>query len=661
MKLTDIKGVGKKKEQLLYTLGIKNVNDLLKYLPMRYEDRSNLTEIVDAKEGIKSYFELEIISISKTYFYQGNKSISRAKARDKSSDIDLIWYNDRYSSKILEPNVNYKFFGYYDGEKKALINPIISRINDDKIGGITPIYKSIKGISSSDIIKYKDFILENYINLSEYLDLNFIKENNIMELNNMYKTLHRPKNNIDLFNAIFSYNLRNVFLDKLAIEIFKSKYETEHIQFDDISIADVSSKLPYELTKSQQNSFRDIEEDMTSAKRMNRIVIGDVGSGKTIVAILSAIKAIRNGYQVAFMAPTEILSIQHYNKYKRFFEELGYNSELLLGSTSTKEKNTIYKDILENKINIVFGTHALFQEKINFNKLGLVIIDEQQRFGVYQRKKIAEKGLNPDLLLLSATPIPRTLALTFYNNLDLSYIDELPSNRLPIKSYLTSIYKEKDFIDFALKQVLDKRQVYIVVSRVEEDEYLESVDRLYRKLKKYFNGNIRLAKLHGQMDAERKEKIQKDFSDGKVDILISTSIIEVGIDVPNANTIIIYDANQFGLSQLHQMRGRVGRSNIQSYAFFVDSEKNPTNEKLEFISKTLDGFEIAKKDLEIRGSGDIYGKNQSGFIEIDNSFILNEELNNLVNELLQSTDKLNPMIGEMISDKLGELEDIIMN
>lgn len=662
MKLTDIKGIGKKKEELLNNLGIFDIKDLFSYLPKIYEDRSNLTKVVDSIEGVKSYYELEITGISKTYFYQGNKTISRAKAKDESSDINLIWYNDRYSSKILEPNVKYKFFGYFDASKKALINPIISKIDDDKIGGIIPIYKSVKGLSSSDIIKYKDFIFDSNFKYEEYLDEEFLNKHNIQNLENMYKNLHKPDNNIELFNALFSYNFRNIYLDKLAVEIYKSNNNTNFIKFENISIMDVIQDLPFELTNSQHKTLEDIENDMTSEKRMNRIVIGDVGSGKTILAIISAIKAIRNGYQVAFMAPTEILAIQHHTKYKEMIQKLGFNIELLIGSTNSKDKNLIYEKILNNSIDIIFGTHSLFQEKINFNNLGLVIIDEQQRFGVHQRKRLSEKGYYPDLLLLSATPIPRTLALTYYNNLDLSFIDELPSNRIPIKSYLTSVYNEKDFIDFAHKQVLDGRQVYIVVSRVEEDEYLESVDRLYRKLNKYFYGEkIRISKLHGQMESVKKEKIQRQFSKGKIDILISTSIIEVGIDVPNANTIIIYDANQFGLSQLHQMRGRVGRSNIQSYAFFILNDKRIDNDKLAFITNTLDGFEIAKKDLELRGSGDVYGKSQSGFIEVDNPFMFNERINDLVNDLLDKKNTITPELQRMIDDKLKNLEEIIMN
>ena len=662
MKLIDIKGIGNKKQEILNELGIYNIYDLLTYIPIRYEDRSNKTLVVNAIDGVKQYFEITIDSISKTYFYQAKKSISRVKGSDDSGSINLIWYNDRFSSKNLKIGEKYKFFGYYSSDKNAIINPVVSKMNDNSIGGIYPIYAIKKGISSKDIIKYKDFLFSEDIKLEDYLEDNFKNKFNILDINEIYKILHKPKNNIDLYNALYNDSLRNLYLEKLSNRIYTENLNKEYIQFNRFDLVDYISALGFTLTDSQYNALNEIINDMTSKKRMNRLLIGDVGSGKTIVAILSAILSVRNDYQVAFMAPTEILAIQHYEKNKKYLESFGINCELLIGST--KNKDEIYKKLKYGKIDIIFGTHALFQEKVNFDKLGLIITDEQQRFGVYQRKMLFDKGIYPDTLLLSATPIPRTLALSLYDNLDLTFIEELPKNRKPIKSYLTSIYKEQDFIDFAYKQVKEGNQAYIVVSRVEDDEDtndLESVDRLYKKLSKYFNSKIRLGKLHGKMDAKKKESIQADFVDGKIDILIATSIIEVGIDVPKANVIIIYDANQFGLSQLHQIRGRVGRSDIQSYCFFVMNEKNPVSEKLEYIKDNLDGYEIAKKDLEIRGSGEIYGTNQSGFIEFENRLFFNEELISTVNNMIEDSDNISLKLKSIINKKLEELDKIVMN
>jgi len=391
------------------------------------------------------------------------------------------------------------------------------------------------------------------------------------------------------------------------------------------------------------------------------VLQGDVGSGKTIVAILTAILAIKNGYQVAFMAPTEILANQHFNNYYHFLKENNINSSLLLGNTSNSDRREIYSDLKSNDIDIIFGTHSLFQDNISFNKLGLIIIDEQQRFGVYQRKRLYDKGENPDTLLLSATHIPRTLALALYNRLDISFMDSLPKNRLPIKSYLTTIYKEMDFMNFAYNQIKEGRQVYVIASRVEEDEELESVEMLCNKLNKYFKNKIKIDYLHGKMSTEEKVEKQNSFVNNSTQMLIATSIVEVGVDVPNASTIIIYDAQQFGLSQLHQMRGRVGRGNHQSYCFFVVRDNKYLNDKLKFITNNLDGFEIAKKDLELRGSGSIYGTEQSGNIDIENSFIINEELVETVNRISEEINLDNKKIKEIIDRNVEELSKIILN
>ncbi|MFM1539426.1 DEAD/DEAH box helicase, partial [Helcococcus bovis] len=556
----------------------------------------------------------------------------------------------------------YKFFGYYDSQKKALINPIISNIEDDKIGGITPIYSLLKGISQKDFIKYKDIVFSSNYYINDYINDLELSKYNLISLSDTLRYLHKPISNLNLYKAMYSNNLRNIYLEKLANKIYFDNQIDKFIKFNDIDLNLILNSLSFKLTNSQKKALEQIKENMISEKRMNRIVIGDVGSGKTIVAILSAIVAIKSKYQVAFMAPTELLARQHYENYKSFFEKLEIKSSLLTGSFSEKEKKEIYEKLKNNEIEIIFGTHSLFQEKIEFNRLGFVIMDEQQRFGVYQRKMLSDKGYYPDMLLLSATPIPRTMALSLYNNLDISYIDELPKNRLPIKSYLTTIYQEMKFMDFAYKQVQEGKQVYVVVSRVEyEDDQLESVEGLYKKLKKYFNDKVNIDILHGKMTAEEKKINQSKFLNKEIDILIATSIIEVGIDVPNANTIIIYDANQFGLSQLHQMRGRVGRSGIQSYCFFVVKDKKYLTEKLEFIASNNDGFSIASKDLEIRGSGDVYGQNQSGFIDFDNSFYFNEELIKNAEKMIEDTNEINDDLKNIIYEKIKNLEKVILN
>lgn len=667
MKLTNIKGIGPKKQAKLNEMGIFDVGEFIEYLPRYYEDRSNLVYIENSVDGEKQYFELEITNAARTYFFKGNMSITRVVAKDDTSNINLVWYNDRFSPQSLQIGEKYKFFGKIDKSKKQISNPLFSKLNDDYIGGIYPIYSVIKGLSKKEFIQFKDRIFEKIKDKIDYIPDNILEEENLVDINHMYRILHRPKSYLELYKAKLSYITRNLVIENLANKVFNNK-DDKYIKFKVYSIKPYIDSLDFTLTTSQQQVLAEISNDMYSDKKMNRIVIGDVGSGKTIVAILSAIIAIKNGYQVAFMAPTELLSIQHFNNFKDYLEEFNIKSQILIGSTVSSKKKAIYKDLIEGKIDLLFGTHALFQEKIEFNNLGLVITDEQQRFGVHQRKMLSDKGVSPDILLLSATPIPRTLALTMYKDLDLSIIDSLPSNRKPIESFLVTENKEKRFLSFALKQINEGRQVYVVCPRVYEDETMEvnSVEDIYRRYKKYFRDKIKIDFMHGQMDVDKKSKKQQLFADGKIDMLIATTIIEVGIDVKNANLMIIYNANHFGLSQLHQLRGRIGRGKFQSYCIFVASSGKIEDEKLRFIEGNNNGFDIARKDLELRGAGDRLGVFQSGFTSDSNFEIYDEELYNRVNKIVDKLYQIkhydkNIELKRQIENKLLEYNRIILN
>lgn len=667
MKLTDIKGIGPKKQENLTKLGIEDVNQLISYLPRRYEDRSELVYLASAIDGEKQYFELEIMEKSRTYFVKKNMSITRLKAFDKTGQVNLVWYNDRYSPQSLLKGEIYKFFGIYDKEKKQLSNPLFAKLNEDYIGGIYPIYSIIKGLSNKELISFKDRVFETIKLKEDYLSDDVLRDNNLMDINSMYKVLHKPSSFMELYKAKRTYVVRQLTTEKL-MEKFIEKDRGGSIKFKAVSLQRELSLLDFRLTQDQEQALTEICHDMYSDTRMNRIVIGDVGSGKTIVAILSSIIAIKNGYQVAFMAPTELLAMQHFQNYKTYLDQLEISSAILTGSTKSDTRRDITEGIANGHINIVFGTHALFQAKVNFCRLGLVITDEQQRFGVYQRKKLYDKGQYPDTLLLSATPIPRTLALTIYKDLDLSLIRHKPSNRREIQSYLVDESYEKRFLNFAYKQIQEGRQVYVVCPRVEDDDMsdINSVEALYRAYRNYFKGKIRIDFLHGKLDNEVKLKKQKLFQEGLIDLLISTTIIEVGIDVKNANLMIIYDSNNFGLSQLHQLRGRIGRGEYQSYCIFVAKKDKIEDEKLKYIETGNDGFEIAEKDLELRGSGDRYGLFQSGFVD-DNIYELYdadlyEIANNIADTLFE--EKLyetNPSLKIEIENKRLELEKIILN
>ena len=614
MKLLDIKGIGKKKEEVLNSMDIYSVDDLINYFPRAYEDRSRFVDIDQALDGLNQSFILTIKSRARTYYHKKG-SITNLKAYDQSKDINLVWYNNRFAANNLRPGQEYKFFGKYDKEKNRLINPVFTTLDKDDIGGIYPIYSIKKGISNKDMIKFLSYALDNYSYGSDFIDGASREKFKLLSDKQIIYSLHKPIDYMDLYRAKRSYSmgqmvLRNVFFHKLK----EKRYAEKAIVFKNFNLEDqVYNLLDFKLTKGQLSSLEEIKNDMYSKLRMNRILIGDVGSGKTVVGILAAIIAIKSDYQVAFMAPTEILAIQHFNNYRDLLAKLDIDSELLTGSISLKEKKRIYGKLEEGRTKLIFGTHALFQEEVTFNKLGLVITDEQQRFGVEQRKRLEDKGEKPDILILTATPIPRTLALTIYGDLDVSVIDSLPENRKKIDSFLVDTGYERRFMDFARKEIDKGRQVYVIASRIEEDDDLASVFGLLDKYRAYYGPEVKIDFIHGKMDSDEKERKQELFIGRKIDILIATTIIEVGIDNKNASLMIIYDANQFGMTQLHQLRGRVGRGEYKSYCILVKPKGLKDDDKLKFLEKIDDGFEIAQKDMELRGAGNILGLEQSGY------------------------------------------------
>lgn len=663
MKLSDIKGIGKKKFDLLNSLGIMNVSDLANYLPNRYEDRSRKTKIKESLDGLKSYYDLKITSNPKTYYYASKKSITRCKATDGEDFINIVWYNDKFSARALINGETYKFYGMYDELKNALINPIISQLNDNSIGGIYPIYSIKRGLSNKEIISYKDRLFGTKHLEIEYLSEEQIQKYSLLEMNDMLKKLHRPNSFIDLLRAKNTYAIRELFIEKLSNRIYRNILDSSHIEFFEIDIERIIyPELEFELTASQKSAIYDIQKDMSSQKRMNRLVIGDVGSGKTVVGIIASVISAKNGYQTAFMAPTELLAKQHFNNYQNLLRKIGISCDILTGATKASQKKDIKNRLENNEIDVIFGTHALFQDVVEFSNLGLVILDEQQRFGVFQRKKLSDKGMHPDMLLLTATPIPRTMALSLYDDLDVSFIDSQDRFRQKIDTYLLPINKEKRVIDFALQQVKEGRQVYVIASRVENSDDLESVEKLYERISKYLDKNARVDYLHGKMTSDEKQIKQEKFQNHEIDILISTTIVEVGIDVKNANLIIIYDANQFGLSQLHQLRGRVGRGNHKSYCIFITGNVKDS-EKLNFLVENDDGFEIARKDLELRGSGQIYGLEQSGFGNNYSDLIMNEKIIETSTKLAQEVfeKEIDDRLKRIIENRLLNYQKIIMN
>ncbi len=519
----------------------------------------------------------------------------------------------------------YKFYGKISNTygKITISSPVFDEEGkDSNTGKIIPIYPLTYQLSQNVLRKIIENGLKEVQNqLRETLPSYILEDYNLQGINEATQKIHFPKN-FDEFNIA---RKRLVFEELLSTQLalleLKNSYLTEEkgIQFSkDAKISDIINKLPFKLTKAQLRVIEEIDTNMESEKPMNRLLQGDVGSGKTVVAMCAAYKAVKSGYQAAIMAPTAILATQHLENFKNILEEMGIRVELLISGITKKNKEGILERLKNGDIDILIGTHAIIEENVIFKKLGLVVTDEQHRFGVKQRTKIAEKGKNPDVLVMTATPIPRTLALILYGDLDISIIDELPPNRKKIETFAVSKKLEQRVDSFIQKQIEEGRQAYIVCPLVEENEEmdLQSVQKLYEKYKTEVFPQYKVEYIHGKMKAKEKDEIMAKFKQHEIDILISTTVIEVGVDVPNANIMVIEDAERFGLAALHQLRGRVGRGQYQSYCILKYEGKGETvRKRMKVMCETNDGFIISEKDLELRGSGDFFGTMQHGLPE----------------------------------------------
>ena len=519
----------------------------------------------------------------------------------------------------------YKFYGKISNTygKITISSPVFDEEGkDSNTGKIIPIYPLTYQLSQNVLRKIIENGLKEVQNqLRETLPSYILEDYNLQGINEATQKIHFPKN-FDEFNIA---RKRLVFEELLSTQLalleLKNSYLTEEkgIQFSkDAKISDIINKLPFKLTKAQLRVIEEIDTNMESEKPMNRLLQGDVGSGKTVVAMCAAYKAVKSGYQAAIMAPTAILATQHLENFKNILEEMGIKVELLISGITKKNKEGILERLKNGDIDILIGTHAIIEENVIFKNLGLVVTDEQHRFGVKQRTKIAEKGKNPDVLVMTPTPSPRTLALILYGDLDISIIDELPPNRKKIETFAVSKKLEQRVDSFIQKQIEEGRQAYIVCPLVEENEEmdLQSVQKLYEKYKTEIFPQYKVEYIHGKMKAKEKDEIMAKFKQHEIDILISTTVIEVGVDVPNANIMVIEDAERFGLAALHQLRGRVGRGQYQSYCILKYEGKGETvRKRMKVMCETNDGFIISEKDLELRGSGDFFGTMQHGLPE----------------------------------------------
>lgn len=632
--ITSIKGVGEKTAKLFQKLDIFTVGDLVSHYPRDYETFQEPVTIGEAKPGELCAVYASVTAIPNQKKVR-NLTILNVNIRDNTGNMQLTFFNMPFLKKVLKPGGFYMFRGlvqtsgkFHAGMKpgnaslKIMEQPKIYSLEEYRklTNLLQPKYALTKGLTNQAVQKAVRQALTFYEYEEEYYPDDIVKEHKLVSRKEALSAMHFP---VDFDNMLEAR--RRVVFDEffdflLCLRKNKEladKLENPYPMYETADTVRFQEQMPFALTKAQKKVWQEIRDDLGSHFCMNRLIQGDVGSGKTIVAVLALLMCAANGFQGALMAPTEVLAMQHYENIKEYTEKyhLIFKPVLLVGSQTAKEKREIYKKIESGEANLVIGTHALIQDKVIYKNLALVITDEQHRFGVRQRESLAEKGLHPHVLVMSATPIPRTLAIILYGDLHISVIDELPANRLPIKNcVVNTAYRPKAY-EFIAKEVAKGRQTYVICPQVSEGEMddLENVVDYTEKLRNALPGNIQVAYLHGKMRPAEKNRIMEEFAAHNIDVLVSTTVIEVGINVPNATVMMVENAERFGLAQLHQLRGRVGRGEHQSYCIFVSTKENKeTMERLQILNQSNDGFFIASEDLKLRGPGDLFGIRQSG-------------------------------------------------
>lgn len=661
--ITDVKGVGPRSAMLLNKLNITDVDTLVSHYPYRYDliKRSDLTS---SNEEDKVIVDGKIDSPPILIRLKGN--LNKMNLRLITSDgkvVGVSIFNRAFLKNTLKVGTSITVFGKYDKSKNIILASEIRQGLLPKGEKIESVYHGTSGLTSKNISTFINTALMQYGNeitdfIPKYLTVKYDFLNKKTALN----IVHNPSTMDKLKQAQIRLKYEELFLFMTKINYLKLKNKSikngVEKTYDKDKLNELLKSLPYKLTTDQETVLNEILEDITSKRRMNRLLQGDVGSGKTIISILAMYVNYLSGYQSALMVPTEILANQHYENITKILKDTNVKVGLLIGSLTKKEKTEIHEKLKNNEIDIIIGTHALIQEEVEYNKLGLVVTDEQHRFGVLQRTSLRNKGLTPDVLYMSATPIPRTYALTIYGDMDISTINTLPKGRKPIKTYLKKTEEIKDVLYMMYEELKNNHQIYVIAPLIEESENLDltTIDELKDKMGLAFKDKYNIGVVHGRLKQPEKDKIMDDFNNNKIQILISTTVIEVGVDVPNTTMIVIFDANRFGLSTLHQLRGRVGRSDLESKCILISDYDT---ERLDVMTKTNNGFEISEEDFKIRGHGDLFGTKQSGDmtfkiadVKADYKILLQTKKDSM--EFLQNEDKNTEKLKKLI---IGTIEE----
>lgn len=613
--VSQVKGVGPKSLMLLNKIGINTVDDLVTHYPFRY-DILERTDLKTATEEEKVIVDGKVESIPILLRFKAGLNKLNFRLVTQTGVVGVSIFNRAFMKNNLTIGTNVIVIGKYDSKKNVITASDIKFGLLNNQAKIEPVYHCTSGLTNKNMSTYiNTALLMNGKDITDYIPLYIQDRYHFSNKRIALNIVHNPPTMEKLKEAETRLKYEELFTFMFKINYLKEQHKKEKTgikrELTEKDLDNMMKKLPFELTNDQKNAIEEIRKDLNSSSRMNRILQGDVGSGKTIVAFLAMYLNYISGYQSALMAPTEILAIQHYNNIKELLKDTDICVELLVGSQTKKEKQEIYKELEKGSIHMIIGTHALIQEDVKYKELGLVITDEQHRFGVNQRALLNNKGTMPDVLYMSATPIPRTYALTIYGDMDVSIIKEMPKGRIPVKTYVKSEQEIKDVLELMYEELKNNHQIYVIAPLIEESENsdLTNVIELRDKMNLAFGSKYKIDLVHGKMATAAKDLIMNEFKQNKIQILISTTVIEVGVDVPNASMMVIFDANRFGLSTLHQLRGRVGRGNVASKCILIS---NTDTKRLEIMENTNDGFEISEEDFKLRGHGDLFGTKQSG-------------------------------------------------